>query len=395
MTFCYAPWTNLEILTSGDILPCCKFQPQLYQERFNIVEHSIQDYRNSNMLETVKQQFMQGNWPRGCERCKIEEANHIPSKRQLDQERWQQHYDAYKLDSNQLLTVSMAFGNTCNLKCIICSSTASSKWRQEELDLYGTAATNIESVRKTVIDSIATIAPNLTHLDIHGGEPFLSGIDQHHQLLDHYINIGQSKEITLHYTTNGSIFPNADWQSRWQHYKSIDLQISIDGVGPRYEYLRYPASWATLCDNISQFQLLRLTNRKFSVSIAHTVSAYNVLYLDEFIDWCQTKKLPRPWLGKLHWPAHLQPGVWPAAAKKFIIDKLNNSNHHEVQSWAKLLSTTDNSLHFDQFCNYTQLHDQYRDLDFTKTFPELKIFYETSNHSNQRRSEHQDRGAGS
>lgn len=382
MTFCYAPWTNLEVLTSGDILPCCKFQPQLYKDQYNIVTHSIEDYRNSQMLAEVKQQFVIGKWPRGCERCKIEEASNIPSKRQLDLERWQHHYDEYNLDSNQLLTVSIAFGNTCNLKCIICNSTASSKWRQEELELYGTAAPNIESVRKGVIDSITALAPKLTHLDVHGGEPFLSGIDQHHQLLDYYIESGQSQDITLHYTTNGSIFPDSSWRQRWSHYKAVDLQISIDGVGDRYEYLRYPANWDTLCNNVRQYQLFKLTNANFSVSIAHTVSAYNVLYLDEFFNWCQSKKLPKPWLGKLHWPIHLRPGVWPAEAKSFIVDKLNSSQHQDVRNWAALLQSSDNSMHFEEFCHYTQTHDQYRGLSFTETFPELKSFYENSNHSN-------------
>ena len=128
MTFCYAPWNNVEILPQGKILPCCKFQSSYYTQTFNITQHSIDDYRQSKMLADIKQEFIKGQWPTGCERCRIEEESGIKSKRQLDYDRWQEQYDNYDLESDTLLTVSLALGNTCNLKCIICSPYASSKW---------------------------------------------------------------------------------------------------------------------------------------------------------------------------------------------------------------------------------------------------------------------------
>lgn len=374
MTFCYAPWTNLEVLSNGDILPCCKFQHQHYKDQYNITTHSIDDFRNSTMLKQVQQDFKNHQWPVGCERCKIEEANDIPSKRQLDYQRWETYYNQYELESNQLLTLSMAFGNTCNLKCIMCSPFASSRWRQEYIDIYGSAPDSIEGVRRAVVDNITDIAPGLVHLDVHGGEPFLSGVEQHQSLLDHYIKIGRSKEITLHYTTNGTIFPDNSWWERWQHYKSIDLQLSIDGVGKRYEYIRYPADWKELERNVVQYQHKTLTSSNFSISIAHTVSAYNILYLDEFFAWCEQQHLPTPWLGKLHWPQHLRPTVWTDKAKSYIIDQLKASNRSEVQKWAKLIDSIDDSSSFENMLQYTKKHDQYRGVSFTEVFPELANF---------------------
>ena len=45
----------------------------------------------------------------------------LKGKRQLDYARWQPYYDVYKEDQ-KLITASVAFGNTCNLKCIMCGT---------------------------------------------------------------------------------------------------------------------------------------------------------------------------------------------------------------------------------------------------------------------------------
>jgi len=371
MTFCHAPWSNLEILPSGEILPCCKFESKYYSQTFNIKHHTIDDYRQSATLSTIKQQFQAGHWPSGCNRCQIEEQNGIKSKRQLDHTRWQHHYNNYDLDNNDLLTVSLALGNTCNLKCIICNPSASSKWSKEYKDVYGIQVENIENVRKDLINSITSIAPNVVHIDIHGGEPMLSNIDQHQALLDHYIDTGQAKNISIHYTTNATIFPDLVWSNRWKNFAEVDLQLSIDGIGNRYEYLRYPADWSTLNKHTDRYLELQQQEANIKLSVAHAVSAFNIFYIEEFVMWCQQKGLPRPWMGKVHTPTWLRPSVWHEPAKLAIVNKLQSSIIEDVQTWANLMQNTDDSNLFGQFKQFVHRHDQYRNLDFKTTFPDL------------------------
>lgn len=372
--FCYAPWTNLEILPSGEILPCCKFRPTSAQETFNIAQHTIEDFRNSQLLAETKQDFDRGIWPRGCDRCRIEESSGIKSKRILDYERWNRHYDSYNFNNNNILTVSMAFGNTCNLKCIICGPASSSKWQKEYSDIYNIKVESIEPVRKYVINGITNIAPHLVHVDIHGGEPFLSGLDEHRDFLDYYINNGSADKISVHYTTNGTVWPDQEWFDRWQHFKEIDLQISVDGINQRYEYLRYPAKWDTLELNVKKYIEYEKTQSNFRLSVAHTVSAYNIYYLEEFINWCNDTGLPNPWIGKLHRPDVLRPTVWNKHAKMFIAKHLESSQNDEVRKWAHHLNSLDDSKVFNEFIKRTIAHDQYRKLDFKKTFPELASY---------------------
>jgi hypothetical protein len=105
--------------------------------------------------------------------------------------------------------------------------------------------------------------------------------------------------------------------------------------------------------------------------VSHTVSAYNIYYLDEFFAWCYNVGLPTPWLGRVHNPAHMRPTVWCQSAQTEIVDKLTTSLYPEVQTWAGLIENTNDSEHFLDFKRYLHEHDRYRKLNFKQTFPEL------------------------
>ena len=372
MPFCHAPWSNIDISPQGNIMPCCKYQPQAATP--NINSHSIVEYFSSAELATVKQQFLEDQWPSGCDRCRIEEENNIASKRELDYQRWSKHYDAYNLDSNQLLTASVAFGNTCNLKCTVCGPEASSRWQQEYQDIMGINVLPNHFYKAGVVEELLEYAPNIIHLDIPGGEPLLSGVPQQQNLLQAYVNSGQARDISIHYTTNATIWPDNTWWDLWSHFKEIDMQLSLDGVGTRFEYLRFPANWEEVTKNVKQYQAKSLLLPNLRLSISHTVSAYNIYYLDEFFAWCEQQHLPEPWCGRVHIPNHARPAVWPHAVRNEIATHLLSSVRPQVRNWAGLMTNTDDSEYFEEFQRRVCLHDAYRKLSFTTTFPELAKF---------------------
>lgn len=362
MPLCYAPWANVNISPQGTISPCCKFRTQFYSQTFNIQNDTLDEYRDSNFLEEVKRTLDQNIWPIGCQRCQLEEQNNIRSMRQNNNKQWEETFE------DSWTTASIAFGNTCNLKCITCNPYSSSKWYEEHKQIYNTDTKPVKFYKKNFVNTLVNNAPNLTHLDISGGEPFLSGVNEQKDLLDRYVKSGQSKNITLHYTSNATVFPDNEWWDVWKNFKQVEIQLSIDGVGAHNEYIRYPSNWDQTLANVNDFLNSKTDNLKLSVS--HTVSAYNIFYLDEFFAWCYSIGLPKPWLGQVDTPVHMKPTVWPD--KKFIIARLMKSKYLDVRIWAKLLESTDNSIHFETFKNKIIEHDNYRGTDFLSTFPELK-----------------------
>lgn len=372
MTFCYSPWSNIDISPQGDLAPCCKFQMSKYEESFNVQTQTLPEYYSSAFLAKIKQEFTQQQWPRGCERCRIEEENNIASKRQLDYERWQQHYQEYDLASGKCITASIAFGNTCNLKCITCGPYSSSKWQQEHQHIHNVTIGHVKFYRSDFVEKFIEQAPGVIHLDIPGGEPFLSGVQEQKLLLNHYITTGQAEHISLHYTTNATLFPDQEWWDIWKHFKNVDIQLSIDGIGDRYEYIRYPAKWSDVVKNAEKY--LEKYQDNIQLSVSHTVSAYNIYYLEEFFIWCNNIGLPKPWLGRVHHPQYMRPGVWSEDAKNFIKNKILQSTIPDIHPWANLITNHSDSEHFDLFCQRLKQHDNYRGVDFGTVFPELKNY---------------------
>ena len=374
MPFCHAPWTNVDISPQGNILPCCKYQIQPQDPVFNIQTHALKQYARSAFLHQIQQDFLNDSWPKGCVRCRVEEQNNIPSKRQLDHRRWSEHYAKYDLNSDQWLTASIAFGNTCNLKCITCGSHSSSRWQEEYQEIYGQDFGHVKFYRDDFVDDFVSQAPGILHLDIPGGEPFLSGVREQKKLLQHYINSRQAQGISIHYTTNATVFPDAEWWELWSHFREIDMQLSIDGIGARYEYIRYPASWHDTERTVHRYIQQEKLIPNLRLSVSHTVSAYNIFYLDEFFTWCKQTGLPTPWLGRVHRPTHMTPAVWPAIVREHIAKHLSSSEHSDVNTWAQVVDRSDDSDQFDEFCRRLQQHDQHRGLDFANTFPEMAIY---------------------
>ena len=109
-----------------------------------------------------------------------------------------------------------------------------------------------------------------------------------------------------------------------------------------------------------------------TLSVSHTVSAYNIYYLSEFFDWCNSVGLPKPYCGRVHSPAHMRPCVYKDTVKNNIAKHLACSKHKDVLQWSKYLQDNDSSKHWNKFMTMRDKHDVYRNTNFAKTFPEVE-----------------------
>jgi len=371
MPNCYVPWTHIDISPQGEISPCCKFKNNVYSDKvLNINTSTIDDYINSNTLKSVKKDFTENRWPKGCERCKLEEENGIKSKRL----QYEFDFKDKLVDSHDkgFLTASVAFGNTCNLTCVTCDPTASSKWHQEYKKLYGIDIRPNHFYKDGFVENLLQYTPNLIHLDVPGGEPLLSGVPQQLELLQRLITDDKAKHVGLHYMTNCTKFPGNEWFELWKHFKQVEIQLSIDGLGQKFEYIRYPAVWSEVIENFNKYLKLR-DEGKIILNVSATVSAYSVPYLSELVEWCHIHNITTPFLGRVHNPKHLRPTVWCDDAKQYIIERLKNCKH-DLSAFVRLMESEDDSSHFDTFRYRLLRHDAYRKTNFKEVFPEMIEF---------------------
>jgi MoaA/NifB/PqqE/SkfB family radical SAM enzyme len=221
-------------------------------------------------------------------------------------------------------------------------------------------------------ESMAELAPGLAMLEFLGGEPLL--FDEHFDLLAVLVDGGHAGHIELRYVTNGTRLPSRAARL-WPHFKRVGLQVSLDGVGARFEYLRHPARWDAVVANIDGFRAIA---DRVDVTTNATFSLLSAYYLPELFDWARDHGL-RCTLNSLGDPRWLDARTLPPPAKQVVRQRLadgksgaDDSERSNVDALLDLMDSADWSAEeLPAFRLRTRLQDEHRRESFEATFPEL------------------------
>ena len=121
---------------------------------------------------------------------------------------------------------------------------------------------------------------NLKNIKATGGEPFLN--DQSQIFLSNLVEWNLAKNISIEIFTNCSFFQRAV-QKFITHFKNVKMNLSLDAIGNRAEFIRKGSAWSKVLDSLHKWIDVRLNNKNVSVVLGHTLTVYNVIYLKEFI----------------------------------------------------------------------------------------------------------------
>jgi MoaA/NifB/PqqE/SkfB family radical SAM enzyme len=359
---CYHPWVGLDISPQKEFRPCCKYPKSLAD--------NFKDYQNSIELIELKDQFLKGQKPLGCKKCWDDEDSGMPSKREID---WKYVFNETPPPLDKLKILMLAFGNSCNLACMTCSSYQSTTWIKEEEKLQKIFP-NIKIHKhhrfyqdKDFLDQIKQISTEVSHVYLLGGEPFLTGTDEHLDFLDYLISNG-SENIILHYVTNTTIFATEKFWEKWKKFKKIDLQLSIDGQGQHFNYNRWPAEWDQVLENIKLYQAKVSTNPNLKLTVGHVISIFTVFYFPEFFKWCLQNNLKDPYISLLSDPKRYDIRSLPIIVKDKIKEKLDRFKFNEIVEY---MYQDDFSDTFDETQKIINLLDKQRNHKFEETFPEF------------------------
>jgi MoaA/NifB/PqqE/SkfB family radical SAM enzyme len=114
-----------------------------------------------------------------------------------------------------------------------------------------------------------------------GGEPFLTLT--HKQILQYLVDHIDVSQIKLMYNTNGTQRIDQSTRELIEKFKFARISFSIDGIGSQFEYLRHPAKWNEVEENLFWWQKNLPHNSMLSLTV--TASILNVLSLDDVYNW--------------------------------------------------------------------------------------------------------------
>lgn len=406
-TFCVLPWTHMATWTDGSALLCCVAKNS---EQHNLNDQTVKEIWNSEHWKDARKKMLAGEKVSACDHCYKEEAAGIRSHRINENVLWTRELGKEKIDSlieatqedgtldEDLVTLDLRLGNTCNLQCVMCRPQDSSMWLKPGKKLVDILATDAKWDWKHKIDIDTTkfewykkenlwqefepMFANIRHMIFAGGEPLL--IKEHFRLLKRLVETGHSKHINLRYHTNGTTLPQ-EILELWKEFSYVELMVSLDAWGEHHDYVRYPADWSVILNNL---KTLDNTPDNIEIKILCTVHALNIFYIPEFANNlldCNFKKIGMRHhnglfhAGTVHWPRYLCTQVFPKEIKQQIRDKWeSNTTLYELPQWKDKISQQLNFMDqedlselYPQFLDYIQGLDTVRNTSFKDTFIEF------------------------
>lgn len=390
-TICILPWISVETSPVGTVRPCCMAIDEIVNdngEKFDLNQTNLETVYKSSYMQQLRQEFREGKKPSTCQRCWDEEDAGRASKRihtKVRLKEWIPQIDFDNNNPNQLWFLDLKLGNICNLKCRICGSWSSSKWAEEELkympelkDKKSHLAYKLLKAgqwprkTKTFWDNLRDLVKNVRYFEFTGGEPWL--IEEHFDLLRFAVQEGFAKDIEIHYNTNATTWDES-FIDIWKNFKRVDIAFSIDNVNARFEYERYGAKWDKANEIIDRVMQLQLDNKVFTTQLCFTINTLNVYYLDEILEWAETKMFGSIHFNMLHGPDEFNIQTIPHDAKQKIIDHLITRDfkvkyRSEVNNVIKFMKNGQSS-NGDNFRRKIKQTDEYRNQSLISTHKEL------------------------
>jgi sulfatase maturation enzyme AslB (radical SAM superfamily) len=190
-------------------------------------------------LANVREQMYQRELPASCNQCVSQEKIGLPSLRQ------QLELKHFSLDS-KVVQLEAFPSNICNLRCFMCNQEQSISLASERKQLgWINDFETIDNADHT-IETIKNL-PDLKTVSFISGEFFLT------KRANEILQLIAEKELAVRIITNGTVL-DAKHLASLQCIAQVEIQISIDGIETAYEFMRYPARWATVDRNIQTFK---------------------------------------------------------------------------------------------------------------------------------------------
>jgi len=374
--FCVLPWISLEASPIGSLRPCCLAEEEIIDDRcekFDLLNCSLGDAQQSQYMQDLRQQFLDGEQPRTCRKCWQEERAGRTSKRMhtLDRLKHVIQDTEWTQAAKPLQFLDLKLGNICNLKCRICGSWSSSTFATEELQYVEDKKSSFHytMLRKGAWPrentqfwtQIHGILDQIRYIEFTGGEPFM--IQEHFDLLQGIVDRGIAHQVEIHYNTNGTQWPEQAPRI-WQHFKTVEVAFSIDDVGARFEYQRTNALWPEVQENIARFQELRRTMPNLRLQVCSTVNVFNVMYLETLAHWIDQQQFDFVYWNMMHEAYYFSISTLPEQVKQQATARLQAA---QVGSWHR--------QEFDRICDFMRngasldgniLRMKVRDLDWKR-----------------------------
>ena len=394
---CPLKWNwNTLWLSEGASSSCC------ISARESISADTFEQFHNGDKKLQHRKLMLQGIWPEDdCDSCRLPEQQGEFSNRLIHLDIPDQIPVELEQNSEAIVitptTLEVCFNNTCNLSCLYCSPTLSSKINQE-YRRYGDFIQDGISLKATTITTeydrilekfwswLEQNSTKLRRLNILGGEPLYQ--NDFYKTLD-WLESNCHPKLELGIITNLMVSADRleDIVNRFQQLlikkklKRIDITCSIDCWGIEQEYVRHGLDLDRWLKN---FEYL-LSKKWLTLNINQSINVLGIKTMPVLLEKLSAWRQKRPvghYFSLVTTPTYLSPfilgnSVFDTEFKK-IINSLSEETleHRNAKSYMnsiykQLQKSQSNLVEIQKLKIYLDENDRRKNTNWTETFPWL------------------------
>ena len=268
---------GMTIGPNGSVRPCCMYSNYDIDKRYN------DDGWREQFDELYEKSKTQ--WLDNCRECKLEEKRGGTSLRMEANEKF--------ADTVGLKYWDLKLHNTCNLTCVMCNPTSSSKWQTLVLDnpdenwdrKIVKEAQAKHGWHKDILPEMLHNLYDATDVKFTGGEPLL--IPHVKKIIKWMADEDIAPNVRLSIITNGTVALTDELVECFAKFKLVVFNISCDGMGKRFEYIREGANWDEFEANVKSFIQLNKRMDHFIPGINYLPMSVNAAQEHELEQWCK------------------------------------------------------------------------------------------------------------
>ena len=413
-TFCAGPYTEVRINSNGSLNFCHAALGNNIPVVDNIKFSSLDEYfyRSKTVIQ-IKNQIESGHYVDQCHRCYRADDLGLVSFRQrrniqygifpgldfdqsVDESIIQQYFHT---QTQKPKFYHVSFSNLCNMACMMCNP------RDSSLLTATLGKATIIPLQQEILQDW-TQGPAWTQfcehllnndeivcLHVMGGEPL------YHKRFRELLTLLQDKKHTnfhLTFVTNGSIY-DSSIISLLANFKSVVIEISIDGIGNVNNYIRHTSNSEQIVNNIKSW--CKHITKNFDIVLRSVPQVLSAINYDQLLEFADNNNLIIDSNDLIN-PNFMHLNILPNNLKQQVKDKISNKVlHTDCADTVRDINVRDNSdvLHSLQknaklviaqldskcqdienkrleFVDYCVKFDRYRGFNIRDYIPELLDF---------------------
>lgn len=321
-TLCSAAWYDINIDFGAKTLShCCKSEREPFPEKV-----TEEFFNNSFHIQKLRQDLTNGIENSACNFCWNSYKETGTAYRDF-KNKW---IDDSNINNN-VNNIEITLDNICDMACVYCDATSSSRIAQELGHKHVMNVPNEEHMQ-TFINWFESVALKQSFIPL----SFLGGEISYSKNFYKFMELILQKESIHESRINFSVLTNGNATAKNQKKLldlfdslpkdwGISLGISNESTGDVAESVRYGLDWQRFQSNfIDYINHPRLVN----VTLAPTPNIFTVKHMHDYFAWCiqelrKTNTKLAIFGNWVNWPNELDPSRLDTSYKEYVIQCLN------------------------------------------------------------------------